>query len=154
MCEIAVKIEDLKYELPHPVDIAQLILVHSEPLAIRFRQDEKRFDVDGAYNIRYEIIKKRIDKAHIRETGERLTQPGQISIVYSHDADASEYLRYIEYLRSKEYITGEAEQLELEELQGAKGLHALRISVNLQRRNISEGIIDPVHELVKQLEQV
>ena len=24
--------------------------------------DEKRFDVDGAYNVRYEVIKKRIDK--------------------------------------------------------------------------------------------
>ena len=33
----------------------------------------KRFDVDGAYNIRYEIIKKRIDKAIVTETNERLT---------------------------------------------------------------------------------
>ena len=154
MCDIAGKIEELKTELTHPVDIAQLILVHSEPLAIRFRQDEKRFDVDGAYNIRYEIIKKRIDKAHIRDTGERLTQPGKISIVYSHDSDASEYLRYIEYLKSEGYLVGETERLELEELQGAKGLHALRISVNLERKNIAEGNNDVIQELVKQLEQV
>ena len=41
-------------------------LVHDEPMAIRFRADEKKFDVDGAYNMRYEIIKKRIDKALIK----------------------------------------------------------------------------------------
>ncbi len=29
--------------------------------------DEKRFDVDGAYNARYEIVKKRIDKAYVKE---------------------------------------------------------------------------------------
>ncbi len=43
-----------------------MLLVHSNPLAIRFRIDEKRFDVDGAYNARYEIIKKRVDKANIK----------------------------------------------------------------------------------------
>ena len=35
---------------------------------------EKRFDVDGAYNIRYEIIKKRIDKAHIKNTQENMKE--------------------------------------------------------------------------------
>jgi hypothetical protein len=30
--------------------------------------DEKRFDVDGAYNSYYEIIKKRLDKAHIKDS--------------------------------------------------------------------------------------
>ena len=57
-----------KDELPMPLDITSLILAHSNPLAIRFRMDEKRFDVDGAYNIRYEILKKRIDKAYIKGT--------------------------------------------------------------------------------------
>ena len=28
--------------------------------------DEKIFDVDGAYNVRYEILKKRIDKIEIK----------------------------------------------------------------------------------------
>jgi hypothetical protein len=49
--------------------------------------DEKRFDVDGAYNSRYEVIKKRIDKAYIKNTTERITQPGKICIVYSSNED-------------------------------------------------------------------
>ena len=50
-------------ELPIPLETTHLILVQHAPLSIRFRFDEKRFDVDGAYDIRYEIVKKRIDKA-------------------------------------------------------------------------------------------
>ena len=46
-----------------PLEVAHLILVQHMPMAIRFRFDEKRFDIDGAYNMRYEIVKKRIDKA-------------------------------------------------------------------------------------------
>ncbi|MDD3721644.1 MAG: GAF domain-containing protein, partial [Lutibacter sp.] len=83
MCEVEQIAYNLKETLLHPLEIASLILVHSNPLAIKFRMDEKRFDVDGAYNIRYEIIKKRIDKVHIKNTKERLTQPGKIAIIYS-----------------------------------------------------------------------
>ena len=88
-------------EMNHDLRVASLILVHSNPLAIKFRMDEKQFDVDGAYNIRYEIIKKRIDKANIKDTNERLTVPGKIAIVYSQDSDAVEYLKYIKFLQSK-----------------------------------------------------
>jgi len=49
-------------DLPIKLDIASLVLVHTSPISIRFRMDEKRFDVDGSYNARYEILKKRIDK--------------------------------------------------------------------------------------------
>ena len=110
-----------------PLDITSLILVHSNPLAIRFRMDEKRFDVDGAYNIRYEILKKRIDKAYIKGTTERLTQPGKIAIVYSQDWEAEEYLQYIQYLQSIDYLDGNLERIELEDLQGTSGLQAFRV---------------------------
>ena len=76
-CGIAIRADRLKDRLAVPLEVANLILVQHQPLAIRFRVDEKRFDVDGAYNVRYEIIKKRIDKAVVRGTAERLTQPGQ-----------------------------------------------------------------------------
>ena len=88
-CGVALRVERLKTRLPVTLDITNLILIQHAPLSIRFRFDEKRFDVDGAYNVRYEIIKKRIDKALIRGTEERLTQPGKIAIVYSHAAEAS-----------------------------------------------------------------
>ncbi len=130
MCEAENIVHGLKKTLEHPLDVASLILVHSSPLSIKFRMDEKKFDVDGAYNIRYEIIKKRIDKALIKNTKERLTQPGKIAIVYSQDKDASEYLKYIKYLQSENYLLETVEDVILEDLQGISGLKALRVDVN------------------------
>jgi hypothetical protein len=132
-CGIAVRTDRLKARLPMPLEAASLILVQHTPLSIRFRFDEKRFDVDGAYDIRYEIIKKRIDKAVVRGTAERLTQPGKIAIVYAHNAEAAEYRHYIGYLQQLGYLTRDVEELELDELQGAQGLRALRVAVDLER---------------------
>ena len=119
--------QSYKDELPMPLHITSLILAHSNPLAIRFRMDEKRFDVDGAYNIRYEILKKRIDKAYIKGTSERLTQPGKLSIVYSQDWECEEYMQYLQYLQSIDYLDKDIERIELEDLQGTSGLQALRV---------------------------
>lgn len=66
MCEMENLAYQLKDKMDHELRVASLILVHSNPMAIQFRMDEKQFDVDGAYNIRYEIVKKRIDKAILR----------------------------------------------------------------------------------------
>jgi hypothetical protein len=130
MCEVERKAHELKNVLEYPLEIASLILVHSNPLAIKFRMDEKKFDVDGAYNIRYEIIKKRIDKVNIKNTNKRLTQPGKIAIVYSHEKDMKDYMKHIKYLQSKNFLLKEVENLELENLQGISGLKALRVAVN------------------------
>jgi hypothetical protein len=127
--ELARKTNALKNSLPIPLDTTGLILVHSQPLAIRFRQDEKQFDVDGAYNIRYEIVKKRIDKAVIKGTSERLTQPGKLAIIFSQESEMAEYLRYIEYLIAANCFENNVEQLELEDLQGVYGLKAIRVTV-------------------------
>src|SRR5262249_57611777 len=75
-CGLAVRASELRDHLPVPLETTHLILVQHAPLSIRFRFDEKRFDVDGAYDIRYEIVKKRIDKAVVHGTPERVTQPG------------------------------------------------------------------------------
>lgn len=143
MVEVARKAERLKPNLPIELDTTHLILVHNAPLSIRFRLEEKKFDVDGAYNIRYEIIKKRIDKALIKNTDERLTQPGKIAIVYSNDRDADEYMRYIEFLQAKKYLAKEVEKVVLEDLQGVSGLKALRVTVRDDKavdRKTLEGI--------------
>jgi len=149
MCEVENIAHDLKSTLEHPLEIASLILVHSTPLAIKFRMDEKRFDVDGAYNIRYEIIKKRIDKALIKNTKDRLTQPGKIAIVYGQNSDVDEYLKYIQYLQSKNLLLPSIENLELEDLQGISGLKALRVAVNYN--NIKEPRItfDDIMKVIK-----
>lgn len=117
------------------LQVTSLILVHSLPLDIKFRMDEKKFDVDGAYNIRYEIIKKRIDKSCIKGTTERLTQAGKIAIVYTHEHDLEEYLKYLELLTKQDYFTGEIEHLDIEDLQGVSGLKALRATINYNKKN-------------------
>ena len=136
-CGVAIRAERLKDQLATPLEVTNLILVQHAPLSIRFRFDEKRFDVDGAYNVRYEIIKKRIDKAVIRGTAERLTQPGQIALVYSHPSEAHEWREYIDYLQTLGYLTRDVEELELEELQGAQGLRALRVRVDTSHGDVN-----------------
>jgi hypothetical protein len=120
----------LERQLSHVLRTTQLILCHNQALSITFRTEERKFDVDGAYNIRYEIVKKRIDKAHIKSNDERLTQPGKIAIVYSQAKDAAEYMEYIEFLQNKNLLKEGVEQHDLEELQGVIGLKALRVDVN------------------------
>jgi hypothetical protein len=132
VCGIAARADRLAGELPLPLQATHLVLVQHAPLSIRFRFDEKRFDVDGAYDIRYEIVKKRIDKALIKGTTERVTQPGRIAIVYGQPAEAQEYRGYLEYLRHLGYVAPGVEELELEELQGVHGLRALRVTVALR----------------------
>jgi hypothetical protein len=120
----------LKTDLPHPLSTTQLILAHSIPMSISFRVSERKFDVDGAYNTRYEIIKKRIDKVRIKDTNERLTQPGKIAIIYSQPKEAAEYEEYIRFLQYRQLLKPVVEKIELEELQGVVGLKALRVDVN------------------------
>ena len=139
-CGIAAQVESLRPRLPQPLEITNLVLIQHTPLAIRFRFDEKRFDVDGAYNVRYEIMKKRIDKAVVRGTTERLTQPGKIALVYSQPTEAAEYREYIAYLQALRFLTPEVEQLELDELQGVTGLRALRVTVDLDNARIEPGV--------------
>jgi hypothetical protein len=129
-CGMAIAAERIKPRLPEPLEITSLILVQHAPLAISFRFDEKRFDVDGAYNARYEILKKRIDKAVVKGSTERVTQPGKIAIVYSQASEAAEYRDYIAYLQAEKYLLDEVETLDLEDLQGVSGLRALRVTVN------------------------
>ena len=122
----------LQSRMSNPLKTTQLILAHSVPISISFRTAERKFDVDGAYNIRYEIIKKRIDKVHVKGSNERLTQPGKLAIVFSQSREASEYLDYIEFLQNQRMLLHDLEQLELEELQGVIGLKALRVSINME----------------------
>lgn len=140
----------LKHKLPVPLDVASLLLVYSTPLAIRFRMDEKKFDVDGTYNARYEVIKKRIDKSYIKGTNERLTQKGKLAIVYSQKKDEKEYLRYVKFLKSKGYFTNNIEIVELEGLQGVTGLKAIRAEV-LYKKDESSGKTFTYDDLMQEL---
>ncbi len=131
MATIAKQAYALLSQLEYPLQTTQLIFVNARSIDISFRNDERRFDVEGAYNIRYHIIKKRIDKVNIRNSTERLTQPGKIAIVYFNERDAAEYIAYINELQQQGVLLNNLEHLELEELQGVTGLKALRVGVVL-----------------------
>ncbi|MCB9297571.1 MAG: GAF domain-containing protein [Lewinellaceae bacterium] len=131
MCTVTRQLAELKKQLPLPLDTAQMIFVYSNPIDIRFRMDEKRFDVDGAYNIRYEIIKKRVDKALVDGTEERLRAPGKLAIVYAAEKDRIEYMEYLRFLASRKLILPDIEELPIGKLQGVEGLRALRVTVDV-----------------------
>jgi hypothetical protein len=118
--------------LPHmPVKLAttHLIFIHNHTIDISFRADERKFDVEGAYNIRYQMIKKRIDKVLIRGTQERLTQPDKLALIYFNKRDIEDYLPFVKYLQETGVLHGDTEDLDLEDLQGLSGLKALRVTL-------------------------
>ncbi|TRW25393.1 GAF domain-containing protein [Flavobacterium zepuense] len=129
MCEMENAYYKLKPSLPYELDVTSLILVFSSPISIRFRMDEKRFDVDGTYNARYEVVKKRIDKSNIKGTKERITQKGKITIVYTQKKEEVEYRRYIQFLQHQNMLGNLIESFDVEDLQGVTGLKALRVEV-------------------------
>jgi GAF domain-containing protein len=144
MCRVAWQTERLKKKLKVPLEATHLILVQNTPLSIRFRPDEKRFDVDGAYDIRHEIIKKRIDKAVIKGGTER-----------SHQREALEYREYIDYLQASGYLTDELEEFDLEDLQGVHGLKALRVGVDVEAAALKQKILpEQVKEAVEAMPRV
>jgi hypothetical protein len=129
LCEMEQAHYHLRPVLPYPLEVTTLILVYQSHIDIRFRMDEKRFDVDGSYNARFEIVKKRIDKAHIKGTIERITLPGKLTIVYSNDVEMQEYVRYIKVLQGERLLDIVVEQFEVEDLEGVSGLKILRAKI-------------------------
>lgn len=130
-CGLAWHTRQVQSKLKIPLDTCHLILVNHSPLSIRFRYDEKRFDVDGAYDVRHEIIKSRLDKAMVKGGRDRLTQPGRIAVVYSHPKEGRDIRRHIDYLQSSGHLLKDTESIDLEDLPGVRGLKALRVGVNL-----------------------
>jgi len=129
MAAIAKITHSLLNQMETPLETTQLIFINGNDIDISFRVDERRFDVEGSYNIRYHVIKKRIDKVHLKDSYERLTQPGKIALVYYDSKDIREYRNYITYLQDKDILLDDVEELELEELQGVSGLKAIRVGV-------------------------
>ncbi|MCQ9638319.1 hypothetical protein MP478_02880 [Chryseobacterium sp. WG14] len=129
MVNITIITESCQNLLPKKIQTTQLIFVQPNTITISFRHDEKRFDVEGAYNVRYEIIKKRIDKAVIKNSDERLTQPRKIAIVYYNKKDIEDYLKHIEYLQKNKILEPLIEDLDLEDMQGVSGLKAIRVTI-------------------------
>jgi hypothetical protein len=129
ICEMENAHHNIIPSLPYQLSVTSLILVYNTTIAIRFRMDEKRFDVDGSYNARFEIVKKRIDKACIKGTDFRITEPGKVTIVYSSPAEQVEYLNYIHQMQTENILSSEIENFEIEDLQGVSGLKGIRATI-------------------------
>ncbi|HET7000233.1 MAG TPA: hypothetical protein VFI33_02945 [Puia sp.] len=132
MIQVVQLVQDLAPEMDFPLQTTQLLFVHPQTIDITFRKDERRFDVEGAYNIRYHIIKKRIDKVLILDTNERLTQPGKIALIYFDERDAQEFKGFIRELQDENLLLNDLEELDLETLQGVDGLKAIRVGVYIE----------------------
>ena len=151
MCEMENEYYTHQDEYPLALDVASMILVFNQPLSIRFRMDEKHFDVDGTYNARYEVVKKRVDKANIKGTNERATAEGKITIVYSQKEDEIEYLQYIKFLQSKKVLDSEIEIVELEDLQGVTGLKAIRVNILYTDKEKTNKAFYTYNDLMKEI---
>lgn len=119
----------IKTTLPMPLEIASLILSSNLTLDITFKLDEKRFDVDGYNNAKYEIIKKRINKAYVKGSNERINIPGHICVIYTEDILREEYTYCINQLIAQGFLHHTIEYLEVEELQSLGGLRAIRVPI-------------------------
>lgn len=137
MARIALKAHHAKQDLPIPLETTQLIFINPHSIDISFREDERRFDVEGSLNIRYEIIKKRIDKIRVKRTKERLTQVNKIAIVYLSDEVLEDLNLSIQAIYDMGIIESTIEHLKLEDVQGIVGLKAIRLTVNLNYRDFS-----------------
>ncbi|MEL6382687.1 MAG: GAF domain-containing protein [Cyanobacteria bacterium J06626_18] len=120
----------LKAEHQTELRITHLVLVQDSTVDITHDENTERlFEVRGTRDTRYEIVKKRIDKAVDSKTHERITQPGCLTLVYSTNEEWQEYLEYLRYLQREGWVGAEIEQGSVEPLQGVTGLKFARVQV-------------------------
>jgi hypothetical protein len=130
VCACAREGFDIEQTLSDSLRLTHLVLVQGSTVDILHDENtEKLFDVRGTRDTRYEIVKKRIDKARDAVTGERITQPGALTIVYATDDEGQEYQEYLRYLEREGWIGSDRQSGEVEALQGANGLRFIRVPV-------------------------
>ena len=129
MANIGIELNQLKNNLPEPMEVTLLIFMHSSTIDISFREDERRFDVEGGYNIRYHVVKKRIDKVRIKHSKERLVRPNTIAIVYQGDALEEEIRSLMADVVKLNLIESDWEFCTLEDIKGVSELRAIRANL-------------------------
>jgi hypothetical protein len=131
VCDCARQAFSLKATYNTDMTITHLVLVQGFTVDICHDETSERlFDVRGTRDTRYEIVKKRIDKARDAEKGDRITQPGMLTVVYSTREEWQEYERYLRYLHREGIVEAQVEQGTVEPLQGVSGLKFARVRVN------------------------
>jgi hypothetical protein len=112
------------------MQVTHLVLVQDAAIDIFHDETtERMFDVRGSRDTRYEIVKKRIDKAIDEETGARITQPGMLTLVFCTEDEWAEYQQYFRYLMREGWVDEHIERGTVQPLQGVTGLKYARIRI-------------------------
>ena len=130
MCDCARVAFGLKARYDTDMTITHLVFVQDSTVDISHDENTERlFDVRGTHDTRYEIVKKRIDKAVDAQSRDRITQPGMLTLVYSTAEEWEEYSHYFRYLQREGWIAEEIEFGLVEPLQGITGLKFTRVQI-------------------------
>jgi len=130
ICDCARTAYRLQTSLNITLQVTHLVLVQETTVDICHDETTERlFDVRGTHDTRYEIVKKRIDKACEADTQARITQPGCLTVVYSTAEEWTEYGQYLQYLQREGWIGASIYQGNVEPLQGVTGLKFARVEV-------------------------
>lgn len=130
VCDCARQGLALKQRYNTDMVITHLVLVQAVTVDIVHDETTERlFDVRGTRDTRYEIVKKRIDKARDSATGSRITQPGMLTVVYSTTEEWEEYRQYLRYLHREGWVSNIIEKGNVEPMQGVSGLKFARVEV-------------------------
>lgn len=130
VCECARAAMGLQERYNTSMQVTHLVLVQDLTVDIFHDETTERlFDVRGTRDTRYEIVKKRIDKAIDEETQTRITQPGMLTLVYSTEEEWNEYQQYLRYLMREGWVDRSVERGSVQPLQGVNGLKYVRVRV-------------------------
>lgn len=130
LCDCARTALRLQKQYGTRMQVAHLVLV--QDIAVDIFHDEKTerlFDVRGTRDTRYEIVKKRIDKAIDLQAQTRITQPACLTVVYSTDEEWAEYQQYFRYLTREGWLEDAIDSGTVQPLQGVSGLKYARAHV-------------------------
>ncbi|MCT7961860.1 GAF domain-containing protein [Laspinema sp. D1] len=112
------------------LEVTHLVLVQDCTVDIfHDEKTERLFDVRGTRDTRYEIVKKRIDKGVEAQTGDRITRPGMLTVVYATNKEWEEYEQYLRYLAREGWVAERIDFGTVEPQPGVSGLKFARVRV-------------------------
>ncbi|MCC3411414.1 MULTISPECIES: GAF domain-containing protein [unclassified Microcoleus] len=130
ICDCGRTVFRLQAESQINMELAHLVLVQNTTIDIFHNENtEKMFDVKGTRDIRYELVKKRIEKAVDKDAQERITQSGMLTVVYSTEDEWEEYQQYLRYLSREGWVEAKVQTGMVESLQGVSGLKFARVRI-------------------------
>ncbi|MBE9162692.1 GAF domain-containing protein [Tychonema sp. LEGE 06208] len=139
ICDCARTVFRLQAECQINMELAHLVLVQNTTIDIFHNENtEKMFDVKGTRDIRYELVKKRIEKAVDQDAKQRITQSGMLTVVYSTEDEWEEYQQYLRYLSREGWVEAKVQTGMVESLQGVSGLKFARVRILPDTKSLAE----------------